>query len=344
MDSDMPDATSSESEPSASDPPTPSPPIVRPDFRRESHSARHYQRSDPYSLRDHVKPRRKTVSILKPPLSKGTVSPSGSSNAGDILILDNHSPPFLFPYRDREVTPSKDPVPSSSVEPLSGLGTEVAQRLKGTVDKLRGFSLAELIPPRNEPGSQRKQSIPAISQLVQEAKSFTTTESFGEGEMHAKMRLSKSCNEMCLPPLLTSWQLPGNHEKTPDGSLDITPPEISDLLTLKSDESASPSADPSSVFRAGSVDELEYPAMSPVGFFTTPASPRSPAGRPRSGSQSPYRRTYSNSSSKGVYLKQGVLGKRKAESDDERDSDKRVCLNLGMSSGSLDMDVQTGDL
>ena len=134
----------------------------------------------------------------------------------------------------------------------------------------------------------------------------------------------------------------------------------------------------------------------------TPASPHSPAGRPRSGSQSPYRRTYSNSS-KGVHLKQGILGKRKgmnclwkisvklrpsttaftkrnfvefcwiliflvfvfiflggsfvagptgfclfvfvtAESDDERDPDKRFCLNLSAAGSMESMDVQAGDL
>ncbi|XP_055332744.1 uncharacterized protein LOC129584559 isoform X2 [Paramacrobiotus metropolitanus] len=210
------------------------------------------------------------------------------------------------------------------------------------------------------PDNQTGQMLPAINRIVHDEASFSAAECHGEREMHQKFRLSRSCNDLCFPASATS-----HTEKTEKDNLSslLTNSMQIDSTTTSSEKAVfmledkfqdSPTAmsegsDSGNGNGSGGKEQWKSngspavsvpadspePAMSPVGFFTTPGSPGAagtPLGmRPRSGSQSPYRRTYTSPNT--VQLRQSVLNaKRKRDELDEsmEDVSKRPCKGDNM--------------
>ncbi|GAU98240.1 hypothetical protein RvY_09415 [Ramazzottius varieornatus] len=317
MDSDMTDT--------GSDPSTPEPSLYNAEVVRKP-STMKYRASDPYSLRD-FQPRKRGFTV--------SCSPSNGSPRD---VSEN---PFVGWRDDSGVHSTVPTFPDSPARP-GGSDHGIALRLKGAVDKLEGFSLGgDHGPSRLSANAEgfplrRRKMLPVINQLKQESKSFVAAECYGEGEMHAKMRLSRSCSDLTLPNLFSSlsWTPPATIEASPSHSIAMpSPPSPSSTETCPVSMFPERASEPISIAgssRCSSVD-LNDPevSVSPVGLlFTMPASPHSPVGRGRSGSQSPYRRTYSTSNGmRDPHLRQSLLGKRKAqESDDESASDKRFCV------------------
>lgn len=324
-----------------SDPSTPEPSLFNGEAVRKSSTTK-CRASDPYSLRD-FQPRKRGFTVSGSP-----------SNGSPRETLEN---PFVG-WRDEFGVHStaSSTLPDSPARPgMSDYG--IALRLKGAVDKLEGFSLGgDHGPSRLSANAEgfpirRRQMLPVISQLKQESKSFVAAECYGEGEMHAKMRLSRSCSDLTLPNLFSSlsWTPPATIEASPSHSVAMpSPPSPSATESCPVNVFTERASEPISIAgssRCSSVD-LNDPevSVSPVGLlFTMPASPHSPShvGRNRSGSQSPYRRTYSTSNGmRDPHLRQSLLGKRKAqESDDESATEKRFCVPPSPTQSVLNADM-----